>query len=646
MSKMYAEIGRIVDDVSIRVTQYDILYEAITNAIHANAKNITCKFNSFDNPTQEDGKDSVERKVDTISVIDDGVGLNDDNYKSFCNYRTEYKKEYGCKGVGRFVFLKVYNKVTFQSQLLKEQEKRTFDFDIQFDTDNLKSEEKDIKANRTELNFISLTPLYLDLERHHDRRIGLNLKVIKEKVLLHLIPALHFYKKRAVQIKIEFINETNNEILSITDIDIPNFDEIRFPVKDSEGKEHNFVLSYKINNVDGDLSAYYCANNRTVCEFADKDMNISLPYNYSGFLLIESEYLDSRVNNARNNFDIYPIKTDLFNTISWEMINSSVKAVISGIVKNEIPETEAINISKLEEIHNERPYLVGYIEEEDIDIAGFLDERQIIEKAKRRFDAAKEKILTNAGKETYTDEELKEAIELTQNELVSYINDRAQVLERLIKLVGKKEQVEKVIHNLFMEKQSEDDYFCIGKNNLWLLDDRFTSYSYAASDKKIKDVLSSVGESTDGIENVKDKPDLSLFFSHNPEHPERLKSVLVEIKPFDYEKKSDRKKFQGIQQLLDYVEAFKDREKIEEVFAYLLTDIDEKLARRLEGDGYIPLYSMEAPIFHRFYDKRGISIYVVSAKTLIMDAESRNRVFLEIIRKQSRLNKIFSRAEK
>ena len=242
MSKMYAEIGRIVDDVSIRVTQYDILYEAITNAIHANAKNITCKFNSFDNPTQEDGKDSVERKVDTISVIDDGVGLNDDNYKSFCNYRTEYKKEYGCKGVGRFVFLKVYNKVTFQSQLLKEQEKRTFDFDIQFDTDNLKSEEKDIKANRTELNFISLTPLYLDLERHHDRRIGLNLKVIKEKVLLHLIPALHFYKKRAVQIKIEFINETNNEILSITDIDIPNFDEIRFPVKDSEGKEHNFVL--------------------------------------------------------------------------------------------------------------------------------------------------------------------------------------------------------------------------------------------------------------------------------------------------------------------------------------------------------------------------------------------------------------------
>jgi hypothetical protein len=278
-------------------------------------------------------------------------------------------------------------------------------------------------------------------------------------------------------------------------------------------------------------------------------------------------------------------------------------------------------------------------------LQGFLDEKHIIEKAKKRFDIAKEKLLTNTGKDTYTDEELREAIEITQNELVSYINDRAQVLERLIKLVDKKERVEEIIHNLFMEMKSDDDYFCIGKNNLWLIDDRFTSYSYAASDKRIKDVLSSIGETTDGVENIGDKPDLSLFFSHNPSQSARLKSVLIEIKPFDFSKKSDRKKFQGIQQLIDYVEAFKSREKIEEIFAFLITDIDVKMASRLEGDGYIALYSTDAPIYHRFYDKRGISIYVVSAKTLILDAESRNKVFLDIIRKQSRLTKIFAVAK-
>lgn len=642
---MLAEIGRIVDDVSIRVSQYDILFESITNAIHAKANNIICKFNTIDNPIQEDGKELALRKVDSISIIDDGVGLDEANYNSFCNYRTEYKKEYGCKGVGRFVFLKVYKKVKFVSQLVNEQVERSFDFDLNFDTSNLEIKKKKIDVNKTELTFSTLTPLYLNSERYLDRRIGMNLSTIREKVLLNLLPTLYFNKKKGVHTKIVFVDETTSDNLSITSDDIPNFDEKEFDIKDRDGKIITFVLSHKIDKVAGSLSAYYCANNRTVCEFSDKDLKITLPFEYSGYLLLESNYFNTRVNNERNNFDIFPFKTDMFNTLSWDMINASVKSLISDIVKNEIPETKDINIAKLEKIHNVRPYLVSYIDDEDIDIAGFLDEKHIIEKAKKRFDIAKEKLLTNTGKDTYTDEELREAIEITQNELVSYINDRAQVLERLIKLVDKKERVEEIIHNLFMEMKSDDDYFCIGKNNLWLIDDRFTSYSYAASDKRIKDVLSSIGETTDGVENIGDKPDLSLFFSHNPSQSARLKSVLIEIKPFDFSKKSDRKKFQGIQQLIDYVEAFKSREKIEEIFAFLITDIDVKMASRLEGDGYIALYSTDAPIYHRFYDKRGISIYVVSAKTLILDAESRNKVFLDIIRKQSRLTKIFAVAK-
>lgn len=278
-------------------------------------------------------------------------------------------------------------------------------------------------------------------------------------------------------------------------------------------------------------------------------------------------------------------------------------------------------------------------------MAGYLEENYIIEKAKKRFDKAKEKVLTTAGKDSYTDTELREAIELTQNELVSYINDRAQVLERLRVLVDKKERVEEVIHNLFMEKHTDDDFFCVGKNNLWLIDDRFTTYSYAASDKRIKDVLSAIDETNDDIDILDDRPDLSLFFSHNPNDAESLKAIMVEIKPFDFSAKPDRKKFFGVQQVADYVRAFKKKEKIEEIFGFVITDIDEKLAERLENDAYIPLFSKELPIFHRFYPD-GISIYVISAKTLIADAEARNKVFLDIIRKQSRLNSLLKEDDK
>jgi hypothetical protein len=112
------------------------------------------------------------------------------------------------------------------------------------------------------------------------------------------------------------------------------------------------------------------------------------------------------------------------------------------------------------------------------------------------------------------------------------------------------------------------------------------------------------------------------------------------LKPFDYSTKADRKKHQGIQQLVDYVRAFKNKEKIEEIWAFLITDIDSKFEDRLRGDDYIPLFSTGSPIFHRFYNTLGISIYVINARTLILDAEARNKVFLDVIRKQSRLNKI------
>jgi hypothetical protein len=475
-----------------------------------------------------------------------------------------------------------------------------------------------------------------------DKRIVLDLEIIREKVLLNLMPTLFFYKKKGAKIDIEFIDAHSNEILTISESQVPDFSENSFEIKDKNEEIYHFKLHYQIENVKGKLFAYYCANNRTVNEFSDHDLKITLPFGYSGFLLLESLYLDGRVNHERNGFDVFPVRTDFVSPLSWEMINAPLKSQISDIAKQKVPETEQINAAKLEDIQNERPYLANYIEEEDMDMAGFLDKKHIIEKAKKRFDIAKEQVLVNAGKEEYTDSELQEAIQIAQQELVSYINDRVQVLERLQKLIDKKENVEEIIHNLFMQMGSTDDYFSVGKNNLWLLDDRFTSYSYAASDKHIKSTIEAIGENIDGVENGKDEPDLALFFSHNPfsAQSDSLKSVLIEIKPFDYKAKSDRKKFQGIQQLIDYVEAFKTKEKVQEIYGFLITDIDSKLAARLEGDSYIPLFSTDAPIYHRHYEKRGISIYVVSARTLIKDAEARNRVFLEIVRKQTKLSRL------
>ncbi len=90
---MLAEISRIVtEDISNRVTQYDVLFEAITNSIHANATTIKCYLNSNDSQLSDDTKEIGSIRVDTIRIIDNGDGLTDENYKSFSKYRTEFKK--------------------------------------------------------------------------------------------------------------------------------------------------------------------------------------------------------------------------------------------------------------------------------------------------------------------------------------------------------------------------------------------------------------------------------------------------------------------------------------------------------------------------------------------------------------------------
>lgn len=638
---MEAELERIVsEDVSSRINQFDVICEAVTNAIQANATVVNCYFDAYDDLISNDLGSEVKRKVDKMIIADNGDGLNDDNFNSFCKYRTIYKKDLGCKGVGRLTFLKVYKNVEIKSENRELQEERTFVFDFNFDTKNLKKTNKEIADNKTQFIFNTISDSYYNSERNIDRRINLDLELIREKVLINLIPMLYFYKKRNVKFTINFISAYDNENSTKIDFeDIPNMQEYPFEIVDKWHNSHKFILNYQINESKGKIYTYYCANNRTVCDFSEKDFQLKLPKEFSGHLLLESEYFNNNVNNERNDFRIFPVKNDEYTPLSWENINQNLKLAATSIIKELIPESDNINKNIIKEISDERPYLLDYIDDDDFEIVGFVDKKYLIDKAKRKFDNAKEKLLTNTGKIEYTNEDLNDAINITQNELVSYIFDRSLVIERLSKLIDKKENVEKVIHDLFMTMKTDDDYYAIGKNNLWLLDDRYTTYSYAASDKRISEVLKGLEEDISNIEIPKDKPDLSIFFSQNPENDKKLKSVLVEIKPFDFKSKPDRKKYQGIQQLIDYVKAFKTKENIEEIYAYLVTDVDDKLAERLRGDDYIPLFSIDSPIYHRFYKDLGISIYVISAKTLVLDAEARNKVFLDIIKKQKRFTK-------
>jgi hypothetical protein len=101
--KVIASIETIVNDLK-PITWKQVLYEAVTNAIQVDATEIKINFIQ-----------DAQNYIDSIVVEDNGDGFNETNTKSFREYRSNYKKHSGCKGIGRFLFLKLFERVEIRS---------------------------------------------------------------------------------------------------------------------------------------------------------------------------------------------------------------------------------------------------------------------------------------------------------------------------------------------------------------------------------------------------------------------------------------------------------------------------------------------------------------------------------------------------
>ena len=116
------------------------LFEAIVNAFHAIDERRE-KDHNYCNPSitieiEREGQlsliDSAERNpIQSITVSDNGIGFDVNNFKSFLESDSTYKAAIGGKGVGRFSWLVAFEKATIDSIFTDEdgnRVKRSFDF--------------------------------------------------------------------------------------------------------------------------------------------------------------------------------------------------------------------------------------------------------------------------------------------------------------------------------------------------------------------------------------------------------------------------------------------------------------------------------------------------------------------------------------
>lgn len=626
------DIATAVNRLNDKVTLQQAICEAISNSLEANAKKVKVQFFLS-------GEDLIkEQQISGFSIEDDGEGFTEKNRESFCCYMSKHKIKLGCRGVGRLTWLRIFKNVEIESVTSDEIVK--INFDINFNkSENISIEKnKAHKANKTLITFKDI------VESKSDK---FDFEKLCENIRNHLLIKLLLLKNEGKEFIIELSEaERSNEI---TNLNIPELSEKEFDIVGTDNKNYRFYLHYNfVKDGSGERYLYYCANNRSVCEFNAELKPADLPNNDSLIMLLSSSYLDNNVVDERNKFDIPTGKVDDNKNLNWVTpisfaeINAHLKRESHSLLIERYPELEKANKLNIEKAINKAPHLTEYIFKNK-DIVKSTD--ALLKEAAAAFEKDKKTTRENfeslLQKQQINPEKFIESInrisEVATRELGEYVHYRQQIIEALRKLSEKDEAIEELIHNLFMKKKTESKedifHFSTYDSNLWLLDDKFLSYSYAASDKRINSVLKQYG--LDKAQKNGDKaPDLAMFYS-NKEDEDNLTCVLVEIKPFGI---NADKKFSGLAQVRNYANIFyKNNPKIKAFWVYLITKIDDDFSGQLRRDGYTPVFSSSEghKIFVRFFPDEEPPMYVeaICIDALIQDADARNKTFLDILKK-------------
>ena len=172
----------------------------------------------------------------------------------------------------------------------------------------------------------------------------------------------------------------------------------------------------------------------------------------------------------------------------------------------------------------------------------------------------------------------------------------------------------------------------IRENNVWLVDDKFLSYSSIYSDETLAKIVREVGIETESKQQR--KPDVAAFFSKDNEgRPNKL--VIIEFK------KPGADIFENNKALLQcrlYASELVDRIKtVREAFAFSIVEIDDEFYKDMKRTGFKDVFSLSERVVYNDFDIGGdndipLHLYVMPAASLITDAQARNRVFEEVLR--------------
>lgn len=439
----------------------------------------------------------------------------------------------GGKGLGRFTWLKAFSRVEIRSVFVDPKDGallREFVFDEGYDPDRGNAVAASEGVPGTTVRLVGFKEPYRS-------ECAKSIEQIAQKMVEHFL--LVFLQPNCPAIEIHDLGTR----LSLNDVFQRDFKAQAsahpFDIRGTPFTLHGFRLTTPRSSRH---RLTYAANDRAVTSenLADYMPNLSErlsdgegEQSFVYLAIVQSPYLNQKVNHARTGFDIggpddVDEQTSLF---ADEVKSSEIREACLSFVQEDLADVmQAIDASKEER-------LLRYVEEEAPHYRVLLKRRHEFigkispsatkselegalhhELHQREVALKREgsRILTEGAKlESYDDYHsrlttfMQEYNELGVSTLAQHVMHRKIVidlLERAISLDGAtgKYPLEKVVHDIIFPMRSSSDDILYSQQNLWLIDERLNYHTFIASDLPLTGL--------DAVESdSKKRPDLFLF---------------------------------------------------------------------------------------------------------------------------------------
>lgn len=594
-----------------------------------------------------------------FTVIDNGEGFNQSNYDSFLTTHTDKKIAKGCKGIGRFLWLKAFESVEVKSSFFEKDEylMRAFEFTVE----NEIKPENNIKVSHT--TNLETSIKLINFQSPYKEQELISLDQLAEKIVEHCLP--YFLTSNCPELT---LYEENENPINLKDY-FNNEMEGSFSSDVFQIEGESFVLHhFKLKNLNGKHELHLCANNREV-----KSKNLSKlipnltnkiypergePYFYNGYLT--GNILDESINLARTNFHIEDVKENLFGDLTMDQVLEKTTEVLTHYLDDDLRRIKKLRKDEIDKFVNhvkpQYKYLLNQKPESYEKIkAGLSQERLELELHKleqaweleihTKGQEIEEKIKTKKIDETFLEEAfnayMSSVNEIQKSSLTEHVTWRKSVidlLEKTLKSTNGKYNREDVIHSLICPMGVTSDEIPFEEMNLWLIDDRLSYHEFLSSDKPFSSI--SVIDATEPDRSC-DRMDISIFntpLSFSEGKIQHNSISIIELKKAmrnDY----NRQENDPIDQVLGYVKTLRSGNAISKdgrpltglenvaFYCYIIADLTPSLVTRAENSGYTK--TIDGGGFFGYNGTRNAYVQIISYNKIIEDAKKRNQILFD-----------------